>query len=114
MQITGKEFNEVHRANTYYRSPSPADVRFSTHLQYANQIMIYKLNEVDVDAIIIFDNDNKDSFIINGFHTYTKLKFYEDEASCKLAVQQYGNALQFVKDQTDEICKLAVQQNGNE
>ena len=34
---------------------------------------------------------------------------------CKLAVQQNGNVLQFIKPtlRSDEICKLAVQQNGN-
>ncbi len=31
---------------------------------------------------------------------------------CKLAVQQNGYALQFVKEQTEDICKLAVKQNG--
>ena len=32
---------------------------------------------------------------------------------CKLAVQQNGNALKYVKEQTDEICKLSVQQYGD-
>ena len=35
-----------------------------------------------------------------------------DEAFCKLAVQQDGWALRYVKVQTEEICKLAVQQGG--
>jgi len=39
-------------------------------------------------------------------------KAYEDYEICKLAVQQHGMALQYVKKQTEEICKLAVQQNG--
>jgi hypothetical protein len=33
------------------------------------------------------------------------------EEICKLAVQQNGNALAYVKNQTDEICKLAVKQD---
>ena len=37
----------------------------------------------------------------------------QTEEICKLAVQQNGNALEFVKYQTEELCKLAVQQNGN-
>jgi hypothetical protein len=35
------------------------------------------------------------------------------EEICKLAVQQNGDALRYVKNQTEEICKLAVQQNGD-
>jgi hypothetical protein len=31
---------------------------------------------------------------------------------CKLAVQEDGCVLEYVKDQTEEICKLAVQENG--
>ena len=36
----------------------------------------------------------------------------QNDEICKQAVKQNGYALQFVKNQTDEICKLAVQQNG--
>jgi hypothetical protein len=36
----------------------------------------------------------------------------QTEEICKLAVQKHGWALQFVKEQTEEICKLAVQQFG--
>ena len=35
----------------------------------------------------------------------------QTEEICKLAVQEYGLALKYVKIQTEEICKLAVQQN---
>ena len=35
-------------------------------------------------------------------------KIEQTEKICKLAVQQDGYALQFVKKQTEEICKLAV------
>ena len=34
------------------------------------------------------------------------------EEICKLAVQQNGLALKYVKEQTNEICKLAVQNCG--
>ena len=30
---------------------------------------------------------------------------------CKLAVQQNGDALKYVKEPTEEMCRLAVQQN---
>jgi len=36
----------------------------------------------------------------------------QTEEICKLAVQQDGYTLEYVKEQTEEICKLAVQQNG--
>ena len=36
-----------------------------------------------------------------------------DEKYCKLAVQEDGYSLMYVKDQTEEICKLAVQRNGD-
>jgi len=37
---------------------------------------------------------------------------WENYEICKLIIQQNGQALAFVKHQTDKICKLAVQQNG--
>jgi hypothetical protein len=36
----------------------------------------------------------------------------QTEEICKLAVQQNGYALEYVRNQTEEICKLAVKQNG--
>ena len=36
---------------------------------------------------------------------------YENYEICKLAVQENGLALQFVKNQTEKICELAVQQD---
>ena len=32
---------------------------------------------------------------------------------CILAVQQNGNALRYVENQTEGICKIAVKQDGN-
>jgi hypothetical protein len=32
---------------------------------------------------------------------------------CKLAVQQDGYSLKYIREQTEEICKLTVQQNGH-
>jgi len=46
----------------------------------------------------------------NGYSLYYVKK--QTEEICKLAVQRYGGALEYVKEQTEEICKLAVQQNG--
>ena len=42
------------------------------------------------------------------------LEFVKEQTPelCKLAVQENGLALRFVKEQTEEICKLAVQENG--
>ena len=41
---------------------------------------------------------------------YVKPELMTDEI-CKLAVKKNCYALQFIEEQTDEICKLAVQQN---
>ena len=35
----------------------------------------------------------------------------QTEEICKLAVQNFGDALGYVEEQTEEICKLAVQQD---
>ena len=40
------------------------------------------------------------------------VKIEQTEELCKLAVQRNGCALKFVKNQTEELCKLAVQQEG--
>ena len=39
------------------------------------------------------------------------VKIEQTEEICKLAVQQNGYALQYVRNQNEEICKLAIQQN---
>ena len=36
----------------------------------------------------------------------------QTEEICKLAVSQSGYALKYVKEQTEEICKLAISQSG--
>ena len=47
--------------------------------------------------------------VITNPHNPLAGKSYEE---VKLAVQQYGGALQYVHNQTDELCRLAVQQYG--
>ena len=58
--------------------------------------------------------DDKNDFIKSNPY---KLIFIDPQIEnyqeiCKLAVQQNGCVLEFVKEQTEKICKLAVQQNG--
>ena len=48
----------------------------------------------------------------NGLALEFVKKQFKTEELCKLAVQQNGFALEFVNKQTEEVCKLAVQQNG--
>ena len=42
-----------------------------------------------------------------------ELRKWEDEAYCKAAVTQNGDALRYVRTQTPEICKAAVTQDGD-
>ena len=71
-----------------------------------------------VPNIINFTEENRYKIIINsikkdGLFLNLLRKEEQNEEICKLAVQQNGFALQYVKiEQTEELCKLAVQQNG--
>ena len=69
------------------------------------------------DAKVCVENDKfrSDKLIVeinNKVDICDSLIWY-DESYCKMAVQQFGLSLKFVKEQTEEICKLAVQQDGN-
>jgi hypothetical protein len=62
----------------------------------------------DDAKIVIMDGKMKtDKFILTD-----KRNIWSLEELCKLAVQQNGLYLWYVKEQTEELCKLAVQQNG--
>ena len=101
-------------------------------ISYGGETMTY-IREVEIlDDSSVYVEKNKfkaDKFnlqqkvLLKDFEQWNNLEF------CKLAVQENGFALQFVKEQTDEICltieaklqsklkasllsKLAVQQNG--
>ena len=67
--------------------------------------------ELCQDALFSIVSKNPIKFKTNKF--IIKEIIHQTEAFCKLAVQRYGNALQFVENQTEEICKLAVQSDGN-
>lgn len=53
-----------------------------------------------------------DRIILGEPYPIAKHPIWSDLEICKRVVQQDGNALRYVKEQTEEICKLAVQQNG--
>ncbi len=53
-----------------------------------------------------------DKLIISNIILLKDFDKFADPVFCKLAVQQNGLALEYVKEQTEEICKLAVQQKG--
>ena len=68
----------------------------------------------DAQVYIEKDKFKADKFIIN-LNNKIDIKDHEcwtNNNFCKIAIQQNGLALQFVKEQTDELCKLVVQQNG--
>ena len=83
----------------------------SRWMWYGNKIMKW-IREVEIlnDSLIFVENDKykTDKFILKQ-----KKYLYEDEEICNSAVQQNGNSLKYVKNQTEELCKIAVQQNGN-
>lgn len=57
---------------------------------------------------ITFKSSNK-IFMIDG----EKFKKWYDKKQCLAAVKQTWYALQYVKDQTEQICLAAVEQNGD-
>ena len=93
-------------------------VKWIREVQIPNDAKIYiEKNKYKTDKIIL--NERKLFWEIeklcklavqqNGYVLkYIKI---QTEEICKLAVQEYGLALKYVKIQTEEICKLAVQQN---
>ena len=70
--------------------------------------LIWKVEIPEGEEVIKYETKLKAKRIILSD---TK-KAYEDYEICKLAIQQNGRTLQYVKEQTEELCKFAVQQNG--
>ena len=70
--------------------------------------------ELPADAAV-YAEDHKvkaDKIILKNIRPIQDHQCWSDLNFCKLSVQQDGLALQYVKNQTEEICKLAVHQNG--
>ena len=70
-----------------------------------------------LNKIYNFTEENRYEKIVNlikqnGYFLGCLKKEEQTEEICKLAVQQNGHALEFVKNQTEELCKFAIQQNG--
>ena len=84
---------------------------FAKWIEYNDNHMYWIWDVVILDDAKIVDMDDKlktDKFILSN-----KRCIWLDYELCKLAVQQDGFALSFVKiEQNEELCKLAVQQNG--
>jgi len=88
--------------------------RYCCNIEFIRKVSFTKNSKIYVE---------KDKFKTNEFVLGEREKFDEEkyiaewlndlEERCKIAVQQNGNALFYVKNQTGEICKIAVQQNGN-
>jgi hypothetical protein len=103
-------------------SCSPGGIYFTDYnkyilwLSYGNKSM-YWMRGVHVpnDAQVYVEKNKfkADKIILDERRPIGELIDWSDNDMCKIAVQQNGLALQYVKNQTDEICKLAVQQNSD-
>ena len=78
--------------------------------------MKYTLDELKnkKKEIIRFDYDNPEECLEAVKQNGYALQFVKDQTEeiCLVAVKQNGNVLRYVKDQTPEICLAAVKQNG--
>jgi hypothetical protein len=98
-------------------SCSPGGIYFTDYDKYIQWLTYYGQKMcwmrdvcIPTDAHIYVEVDKfKADKIILGER---KLIDWSDDKFCKLAVQQDGDALQYVNIQSDEICKLAVQKKG--
>jgi len=66
----------------------------------------------DAQTVKLSNKYRSDKLILGPPYPIAEHPMWSDAEICKLAVQQHGLALQFVRNQTDELCRLAVQQNG--
>jgi phage regulator Rha-like protein len=75
----------------------------------------FKADRLIVSTITHFDNVPIEFWIKLLKYDGFALQFIKEQTEeiCKMAVQQNSNALNYVKKQTEEICKMAVQQNSN-
>lgn len=63
-------------------------------------------------VIKIIEEQPKNKVIVNGWDV-TEFECWYDEKLCKIAVEQFGDALRYVKLQTPELCKIALEQYGD-
>ena len=67
------------------------------------------------DSIVCIENNKfKSNLLVIYLDEKVEIsdfKLWNDYEFCKMAVQQNGLSLKYVKEQTEELCKLAVQQN---
>jgi hypothetical protein len=83
-------------------------------ISYGEQNMKYirEVKILDDSQICIEENKFKtNKFILHPKVLLEEFEQWNNFEFCKLAVQQNGYALKYVKNQTDEICNLAVIQN---
>jgi hypothetical protein len=67
----------------------------------------------DAKTVTLDHKYRSDKIILGELYSIEDHPMWRDEKICKLAVQENGYALQYVKEQTEEICKQAVQQDGS-
>jgi len=74
----------------------------------------FKADKLIITEIIDFC-DMPDDFWINILHKdYKALEYVKNQTDelCTLAIMQNGSAIQFVKNQTKELCELAINKDG--
>ena len=94
----GLYFTELDKLGCWIHAPNSGSYIAKVSIP-SNAYVYVEQNKFKADQFVL-DLDNK--VLIKDFY------MWGNEAFCKLAVSQTGCALEYVKDQTDEICKIAV------
>ena len=82
------------------------------YLRFGNKFA-YVIVPDDARVYIEENKFKSDKLILNEIFSLTNLHLFSDNNFIRLAIRQNGCALQYIKEQTEEICKLAVQQHGS-
>ena len=92
--------------------PNDAKVCVGNNKFRSDKLIVDINNKVDIYDSLIWYDDLFCKMAVQQDGCSLKYVKEQTEEICKLAVKHYGHALVYVKEQNEEICKLAVQQNG--
>src|SRR3989339_2108397 len=92
--------------------PNDAKIYIENNKFKSDKLIVEINNKVDICDSLIWHDEFYCKIAVQQNGNALKYVKKQTEEICKMAVQQNGYALQYVKEQTEEICKLAVQQNG--
>jgi hypothetical protein len=130
LNIDSEKFNptgECQKGGLYFCDVDNCYLYYMDYGRYLAQIFIpddakiyieknkFKTDRLFINTITHFDDVSIEFWINIIEDDGLALQFIKEQTEeiCKLAVQQDGVALQYVKEQSKEICKLAVQQDGD-